>query len=349
MWPCTLSRKDHLHDRSKRLLKKFSSRRSTEQLVYGQLVGPACDVWALGCTLLQLLTGRSPWQEIKWPPCPPEEAHRKRVDVLRRLVWEEKQTPLTHSEQALFAGLGGSGGSGEDGVDGVREEVLSLLRGCFTVDDVGSGSPQTSRLSAAQVHQRLDALVKRLPAKPMLLVRTSLSSVKLGAEQVDKALESLELTFDPVAVALERAQETALERAQNAALERQRETRAALSPAEAALERAQEAVLERQRETRAAEGRRGAGVADAKRAHGAARKPRSPVKPRGVEATGTVQRWLADKGFGFVRADGGGKDVYVGKAQLPEGQTKLRQGQRVRFGLQEFDDGRRSAWSLQLL
>jgi len=344
MWPCTLSRKDHLHDRSKRLLKKFSSRRSTEQLVYGQLVGPACDVWALGCTLLQLLTGRSPWQEIKWPPCPPEEAHTKRVDVLRRLVWEEKQTPLTHSEQALFAGLGGSGGSGgsgEDGVDGVREEVLSLLRGCFTVDDVGSGSPQTSRLSAAQVHQKLDALVKQLPAKPMLLVRSSLSSVKLGAEQVDKALESLELTFDPVAVALERAQETALER--------QRETRAALSPAEAALERAQEAVLERQRETRAAEGRRGAGVAGAKRAHGAARKPRSPVKPRGVETTGTVQRWLESRSFGFVRADGGGKDVYVGKAQLPAGQTKLRQGQCVRFLLQEFDDGRRSASSLQLL
>ncbi|WP_366940585.1 cold shock domain-containing protein [uncultured Rhodospira sp.] len=50
------------------------------------------------------------------------------------------------------------------------------------------------------------------------------------------------------------------------------------------------------------------------------------------EIDGVVKFFSADKGFGFVTPDGGGKDVYVGSRALEySGLTNLEAGQRVRM------------------
>ena len=50
------------------------------------------------------------------------------------------------------------------------------------------------------------------------------------------------------------------------------------------------------------------------------------------EIDGVVKFFSADKGFGFVTPDGGGKDVYVGSRALEySGLTNLDAGQRVRM------------------
>jgi CspA family cold shock protein len=45
---------------------------------------------------------------------------------------------------------------------------------------------------------------------------------------------------------------------------------------------------------------------------------------------GTVKRWLGDRGFGFITADGGGHEVFVHVSALG-GLVELREGQRVTF------------------
>ncbi|GEO82070.1 cold-shock protein [Pararhodospirillum oryzae] len=50
------------------------------------------------------------------------------------------------------------------------------------------------------------------------------------------------------------------------------------------------------------------------------------------EIVGVVKFFSADKGFGFVVPEGGGKDVYVGSRTLQDcGLDVLEQGQRVRM------------------
>ncbi len=67
-------------------------------------------------------------------------------------------------------------------------------------------------------------------------------------------------------------------------------------------------------------------------------------------ATGTVKWFNADKGFGFIAPDEGGKDVFVHITALREaGLENLQDDQKVSFEMQSGRDGRSSAGDLKLL
>ncbi len=67
-------------------------------------------------------------------------------------------------------------------------------------------------------------------------------------------------------------------------------------------------------------------------------------------ATGTVKWFNAEKGFGFIAPDEGGKDVFVHITALREaGLENLQDDQKVEYELQSGRDGRSSAGALQLL
>ena len=67
-------------------------------------------------------------------------------------------------------------------------------------------------------------------------------------------------------------------------------------------------------------------------------------------ATGTVKWFNAEKGFGFIAPDEGGKDVFVHITALREaGLESLQDDQKVEYELQSGRDGRSSAGALQLL
>jgi len=67
-------------------------------------------------------------------------------------------------------------------------------------------------------------------------------------------------------------------------------------------------------------------------------------------ATGTVKWFNADKGFGFIAPDEGGKDVFVHiTAVRAAGLETLQDDQKVEFEMEAGRDGRSSAGNLQLL
>ncbi|CAE7296894.1 cspA, partial [Symbiodinium microadriaticum] len=55
-----------------------------------------------------------------------------------------------------------------------------------------------------------------------------------------------------------------------------------------------------------------------------------PAAFQGVPCTGVVKRWLPDKGYGFVKPDAGGADIYVHQSAL-EGVAALSCGDHVSF------------------
>lgn len=49
-------------------------------------------------------------------------------------------------------------------------------------------------------------------------------------------------------------------------------------------------------------------------------------------ATGTVSKFIDEKGFGFITPDGGGKDIFVHHSDIQmDGYRSLRPGDRVQF------------------
>jgi cold shock protein len=59
--------------------------------------------------------------------------------------------------------------------------------------------------------------------------------------------------------------------------------------------------------------------------------------------TGTVERFMDEKGFGFIKPDSGGKDVFVHHSAIGgTGFKSLSQGQRVEFDLVQDPKGPRA-------
>ncbi|HYJ80498.1 MAG TPA: cold-shock protein [Longimicrobiaceae bacterium] len=59
--------------------------------------------------------------------------------------------------------------------------------------------------------------------------------------------------------------------------------------------------------------------------------------------TGTVERFMDDKGFGFIKPDSGGKDVFVHHSAIEgTGFRSLQQGARVEFDLVQDPKGPRA-------
>ena len=59
--------------------------------------------------------------------------------------------------------------------------------------------------------------------------------------------------------------------------------------------------------------------------------------------TGTVARFMDEKGFGFIKPDGGGKDVFVHHSAIQgSGFKSLAQNARVEFDLVQDPKGPRA-------
>jgi CspA family cold shock protein len=66
--------------------------------------------------------------------------------------------------------------------------------------------------------------------------------------------------------------------------------------------------------------------------------------------TGSVMTYFEEKGFGFLRPDGGGKDIFFHISRLHQGQaTELVPGAKVSFDLGMDRNGKIAASSVRLL
>lgn len=67
-------------------------------------------------------------------------------------------------------------------------------------------------------------------------------------------------------------------------------------------------------------------------------------------ATGSVKWFNPEKGFGFIRPDGGSKDVFVHISALERsGLQNLEDGQKVTFDIEAGRDGREAASNIALV
>ena len=65
-------------------------------------------------------------------------------------------------------------------------------------------------------------------------------------------------------------------------------------------------------------------------------------------ATGTVKWFNASKGFGFIQADDGSKDVFVHISAVEKaGLATLNEGQKIEYELMKGKDGKTSAGDLK--
>ena len=64
-------------------------------------------------------------------------------------------------------------------------------------------------------------------------------------------------------------------------------------------------------------------------------------------AIGTVKFFNADRGFGFISDDAGGKDAFVHISAVERsGMTSLREGQKLSYDMENGRDGKASAVNL---
>ncbi len=57
--------------------------------------------------------------------------------------------------------------------------------------------------------------------------------------------------------------------------------------------------------------------------------------------TGTVARWIGDRGFGFIKTEDG-KDIFVHNSDI-QGKSSLSEGEKVEFEVTQGDKGPRAA------
>ncbi|HYG91609.1 MAG TPA: cold shock domain-containing protein [Azospirillum sp.] len=79
-----------------------------------------------------------------------------------------------------------------------------------------------------------------------------------------------------------------------------------------------------------------------------ARRDHTPTGPE-TEVSGTVKWFKPDKGFGFVIADDGGKDVFLHKSVLRRCNiSHIGPDQRVLMHVQDAERGREATWVILL-
>ena len=57
--------------------------------------------------------------------------------------------------------------------------------------------------------------------------------------------------------------------------------------------------------------------------------------------TGTVAKWIGDRGFGFIKCEDG-KEVFVHNSDI-QGKSSLREGEKVEFEVTQGDKGPRAS------
>jgi cold shock protein len=63
-------------------------------------------------------------------------------------------------------------------------------------------------------------------------------------------------------------------------------------------------------------------------------------------ATGTLKMWKADRGFGFIKDDSGGPDIFLHVSALQSAgidPDNLRKGERLTFDVENTRDGKTRA------
>ena len=60
-------------------------------------------------------------------------------------------------------------------------------------------------------------------------------------------------------------------------------------------------------------------------------------------ATGTIKRIARDKGFGFIRGDGGGQEFFFHRSSVQGSFDALNEGQKVSFDEEQSPKGPRAS------